>query len=124
MPSNARVVLLVDDHAGIRALVRTLFELDRPGDEILEAATASRALDLWRRRRPDVILLDEMLGHDRGLDTVAAAIRDQGDDVPIVLFTAFVDDATRTRAAELGVGECVTQDDIQLLPTIVERLAN
>lgn len=122
MSSTSRVVLLVDDHAGMRALIRTLFDLDRPDDDLVEAATAWRALDLWRQRRPDVILLDEVLGNERGLDAVAKPIRVEDPDIPIVLFTAFLDNDTREAAADLGIDHCVTQDEIRTLPDLVERL--
>lgn len=117
----AVTVLVVDDHPGMRALIRTLFELDRPHDVIIEADTARRALELWRAQHPDVILLDELLGTERGLDSVAAPIR-AVDSVPIVLFTAFIDDGTRKRAVAAGINECVTQDEVNRLPAIVDQL--
>ena len=52
-------VLIVEDHADIRRLIRMTLELD--DHEIHEAASAAAGLEAARRLLPDVILLDVML---------------------------------------------------------------
>ncbi len=53
-------ILIVDDHAGFRATVRLLLEVD--GLEVVgEAADGESALEAARALRPDVVLLDVQL---------------------------------------------------------------
>jgi len=84
------VVLVVDDHEGMRALVRTLFELDRPGDVLVEAGTAAEAVAAFEEHRPDVVVLDQMLGTSVGLEDVAEPIPRVHPDTPILVFTAYL----------------------------------
>ena len=117
-----RVVLVVDDHDGIRGLLRALFELDQPETLVIEAATASAALTAWRDHRPHAIVLDQYLEPDIGLEDVAAPILAVRPDQPIVLFTGFLDAAIRQRATELGLAACLTQDDLRRLPEVIDGL--
>jgi two-component system nitrate/nitrite response regulator NarL len=61
-------VLLIEDHAVVRAGLRLLLE-SRPGLVVVgEAANHADALALTAREQPDVILLDLALGTENGLD--------------------------------------------------------
>lgn len=53
------VVLLVEDHADIRDLLRVQLELD--DYTVLEAGSGERALELLRDERIDLVLLDAEL---------------------------------------------------------------
>lgn len=51
-------VLLVDDQAVVRAGFRTLLQLTTDMEIVGEAATGREAIDLARRHRPHVVLMD------------------------------------------------------------------
>jgi DNA-binding NarL/FixJ family response regulator len=59
-------ILLVDDHAVVRAGVRRLLEAE-VGISILEAESSQDALEAWRSKRPDLIVLDLNLTGSSGL---------------------------------------------------------
>ena len=92
-----RTVLIVDDHAGFRAVARALLEAD--GFEVVgEAADGESALEAARRLRPDVVLLDIQLP---GLDGFAVAERlaAAGRAPAVVLISSRGADAFRRRLA-------------------------
>lgn len=60
-------LLLVDDHAIVRAGLKRLLSV-LPGLELLEAANGHDALTLFRDERPDVVLLDINLPGIGGLE--------------------------------------------------------
>lgn len=60
-------ILLVDDHAVVRAGVRRLLATEMDVS-ILEAQSSQEALDLCRYERPDLIVLDLNLTGSSGLD--------------------------------------------------------
>jgi two-component system invasion response regulator UvrY len=60
-------ILLVDDHAVVRAGVRRLLATE-PDVAILEAESSPIALDLYRRERPDLVILDLNLVGSSGLE--------------------------------------------------------
>ena len=63
-------ILLVDDDAGLRALLRTTFEaVDVELDEADDAPAATEAV---RSHRPDVVVLDVRMPGGSGLDLCRA----------------------------------------------------
>jgi response regulator RpfG family c-di-GMP phosphodiesterase len=114
-------LLLVDDDARLRELVRTTFEL--VDVEVHEADGVGAAEQALTERRPDVIVLDLRMP---GEDGAALARRLKADRtthaIPIVLLTG--DPEGREQAANLGADAVVTKpfSPLQLLG-IVEYLA-
>ena len=80
-------LLIADDQAGIRSLVRMTLESD--AYEILEAADGNQALALAREHHPDIILLDVMMPGMNGLEA-AERLRSQSStqQIPIVFVSA------------------------------------
>lgn len=86
MPRRSIRLLVVDDHANLRMLLRTTFEII--DIEVEEAASASEALRRVANRTPDVIVLDVALPDTDGV-TLCRTLRSQAStaDVPIVMLT-------------------------------------
>lgn len=82
-------VLVVDDHAPTRALIRTILEAEKsPEYEVTEAATGTACLKAADQKGPfDLILLDVGLPDMDGY-SVCRAIRHVDKAVPIVFVTA------------------------------------
>lgn len=81
-------ILIVDDHADIRRLVRMTLEFE--DYEVFEAANGEEALAFLAARRADVVLLDVMMpGAANGLD-VCRYIRARPElaDVRVLLLSA------------------------------------
>ena len=93
--SQAPLILVADDEADIRALLRILLEKD--GYRVLEAADGLEALQALRDH-PEVslILLDIMMPHLDGFET-ARALR-KSTDAPILFLTARSSDTDKTAA--------------------------
>jgi two-component system invasion response regulator UvrY len=62
-------ILLVDDHAVARAGMRGLLATE-PGVAIFEAESGSEALEICRRERPALVVLDLNLGDSSGLEVL------------------------------------------------------
>ncbi len=95
-------VLLIDDDAALRDLLRTFFQ--QRGIEISvlhDATTLERRLE---RERPSVIVLDLMLPGVDGL-TVLKQLRACGDPIPVIMLTARADGVDRVIGLELGADD-------------------
>jgi len=93
-------ILLVDDHAVVRAGVRRLLATE-PDVGIFEAASAGDALDLYRRERPDLIILDLNLTGSSGLELLRRLL--QSDKAAKVLILSMHSEAIyAARALEAG----------------------
>lgn len=116
-------LLVVDDDQFIRKLVTTTLE-DVSRFQLLEAADGREALELARRERPAVVLLDvDMPGPD-GIE-VCRALRADPDtrDATIVILTAARGDQIEREAEEAGADLFLTKpfSPLELL-RLVDRL--
>jgi DNA-binding NarL/FixJ family response regulator len=67
-------ILLVDDHAVVRAGVRGLLATEADVS-IIEAASGEEALDICRRARPDLVILDLNLPGSSGLELLRRLVQ-------------------------------------------------
>jgi two-component system, NarL family, nitrate/nitrite response regulator NarL len=94
-------VVLVDDHAVVRAGLRMLIE-SRPGLLVVgEAATTADALTVAGREQPDIILLDLDLGGDNGL-TILPELFATAKQSRVLMLTGVRDPEEHQRAVRLG----------------------
>ena len=113
-------VLVIDDEQGIRDLLDAL--LRRKGYDVILAANGQKGLELFRRERPDVIVLDlKMPGMD-GLTVLQEVRRLDPRQLVIILTGAGTPDAEQQVRA-LGVTEYVKKEfSLHLLGDSLKRL--
>ena len=112
--------LIVDDNEDMRSLVRLMVELDPDLEVAAEASDACEAIHAWREHRPSSVVLDQQLPSATGLDVAAVMLRED-PTTPIVLFSAYLDDAAIARAEALGVRACLSKDQVSRLPGLLAR---
>jgi DNA-binding NarL/FixJ family response regulator len=109
-------VLVVDDEDDMRALVSATIEMADEGLSVSgEAADGVEAIAMWRAQRPEVVVLDERMPGQSGIQT-AERILAEDPDQAIVLFTAFPDPDLFEAATRLGIRVCLAKPDIRHLP--------
>jgi CheY-like chemotaxis protein len=117
-------VLVVDDHADVRFLVRAILEDAAPGVEFAgEASSAEAALDALDEVEPDVVVLDARMPRVDGFEA-AAMLLERRPDLPILLCSAIVDDEIRARAEAAGIAACLSKDHFEAIPRVVRELAS
>jgi DNA-binding NarL/FixJ family response regulator len=109
-------VLVADDQADMRFLIGAVIEhAHGPLSVVGQATTGAETIAQWRQIHPEVILLDQQLPDQTGLQ-VAQVILGEQPDQRIFLFTAYLDAAIRDEAARLGVTACLNKSDVFKLP--------
>jgi DNA-binding response OmpR family regulator len=80
-------ILLVDDEPGIRKILRLFFEVE--GFSVYEAITASQAISVIQKERPDLVILDVILCGQTGFE-VCEWVKNNPNtrDIIVFLFTA------------------------------------
>ena len=116
--AGKRVVLVVDDDAAIRRVVRTVLEADN--FEVVEAADGPAALlllDAIMGRGPDAVVLDIMMP---GIDGIEVCRRIDHEKIKVVMLSARDDAETRMRAADAGAEAYLTKpfSAIELLDAV------
>jgi response regulator RpfG family c-di-GMP phosphodiesterase len=94
-------LLIVDDDAGFRALLRTTFEV--VDVEVADASSAEAALEMVPGWRPDAIVLDVRMPGMSGIDLCERIKRDRSTaEIAVVLLSGSTDDtaAARTSGAD------------------------
>ncbi len=98
-------ILLVEDDS---VLLETLsYNFERAGFQVTTAADGLTGLEMARRVRPDLIILDVMLPGLDGFSICRAVAKETA--VPIVLLTALHDEAHRIAGLELGAIDYVVK---------------
>ena len=101
---KGRIVVAEDDPRQARIL--SLY-LEREGHSVVVAEDGLRAVEEFRRRRPDLLILDVMMPNLNGHD-VCRIVRDESD-VPILLLTARSTEDDVLVGLDLGADDYVTK---------------
>jgi DNA-binding response OmpR family regulator len=116
-------ILLVEDHADIRRLIRMTLEFE--DCRIVEAGDASEGWELARQEAPDLVLLDVMMpGPLSGLDLCAALKADPRlRRVPVIILSARGSSADREAGLKGGADAYLIKpfSPMQLLETIAQQ---
>jgi DNA-binding response OmpR family regulator len=104
-PSSAKHILIVDDDAKVRLLLRRCFEQDGYG--VSEAANEAETLQYLAAGGIDLVTLDLALGTEDGLN-VAREIRARSS-IPIVMVTGKGDTIDRVVGLELGADDYISK---------------
>src|SRR5262249_2521903 len=97
-------ILLVDDDANLRMIFREALQFERY--KVIEASDGSHALELLKRERPDVILLDIMLPGIDGIK-IAEIIKSNvsTSQIPIIFLTAKGQTEDKVKALKTGADD-------------------
>lgn len=94
-------VLLADDNARFRALLRQLLERDPEIDVVAEAGTGAQALQLAAELTPHVVVMDVSMPELNGV-SAATVLKDRAPETRVVMLS--VDRGDREVAASLAGG--------------------
>ncbi len=101
-------IVLIEDDADLFALLK--YNLEKEGFAMAGAQTGKGALELCRRERPDLILLDIMLPDSDGLD-ICKGIRQHPElaHIPVIFLTARASETDRIVGLELGANDYIVK---------------
>jgi DNA-binding NarL/FixJ family response regulator len=102
-------VLLVDDHALVRAGMRSLLQ-DLPDIEVVaEAGDGAEALAAAERERPDVVLMDIAMKGMNGLEA-AARLRERLPEVKVIILSMHTSEEYVLLALRAGAAAYLIKD--------------
>lgn len=101
----AKKILVVDDKAEIRKLLKSYFTQE--GYEVVTAADGQEALFVARHEKPDVVLLDLMMPQMNGYEFLRTFSRESA--TPVIVLTAKVEESDKVLGLELGADDYVVK---------------
>lgn len=102
-------VMLVDDHPAFRKGIAALIGSEPDLEVIAETGNGAEAVELFRRKRPDVVLMDLRLPGMGGVEATMA-IRQIQPDARIIVLTTFDADEDIYRAIQSGAKSYLLKD--------------
>jgi len=119
-PAGATILVVDDSPVNLRLVVRTL---EGRGYRLLAAKNGRAAIDIARRVRPDLILLDVMMPEMDGFEVCRALKTDPSTRDAIVVFLSALGEVTdKVTGLELGASDYITKP-IQA-EEVIARVAN
>jgi len=102
-------VLLADDHALVRAGIRALLEGLEGVTVVAEAGNGSEVLELARKHRPDVVLLDISMPGLCGLEA-SALLKQELSEVRVVMLSMHANEEYVLQALRAGASGYMLKD--------------
>ncbi|HSF32191.1 MAG TPA: response regulator [Candidatus Tectomicrobia bacterium] len=118
-----KTILLADDEANLRILVRTT--LDDPEYYILEATDGATTIELARQAQPDLLVLDWMMPGINGIEVAQALHQDAATaHIPIIMLTAKGRETDKARGHSVGANAYLVKpfSPLELLRKVQEVL--
>jgi signal transduction histidine kinase/class 3 adenylate cyclase len=115
-------VLIVDDISDMRDLIGNV--LLNEGYQVIEADNGRKALELIRKRKPDIVITDWMMPIMSGPELITEMKKDEEiASIPVILLTVKSDEESRLFSHRIGVNCYLSKpfDDLEL-SSIVKSL--
>jgi CheY-like chemotaxis protein len=112
-----KTVLVVDDSAAIRKMLAAAF-LSDGFQTCVEAENGEEGVEAAKQVKPDVIVLDLSMPLMNGLEA-ASKLRQFLPKTPIILFTLYAEEVSKTLASESGISLVLLKT--VPLPTLIDK---
>lgn len=101
-------IMLIEDDSDLYALLK--YNLEKEGFQLVGAQTGKGAVELCRREKPDLVILDIMLPDSDGLD-ICKGIRSHPElaHIPVIFLTARASETDRIVGLELGANDYIVK---------------
>src|SRR5712671_5751158 len=101
-------IVLIEDDSDLYSLIQ--YNVEKEGFTMAGSQTGKGALELCRRERPDLIILDIMLPDSDGFE-ICKAIRAHSDlaPIPVIFLTARASETDRIVGLELGANDYIVK---------------
>lgn len=103
-------ILIADDEAEIRDVLRLYLEKD--GYEVIEAADGMEALEVMKRDKPDLAVLDIMMPGVDGY-RVLRNLRETSN-IPVIILSARSSDSDKILGLDLGADDYIVKPFVPL----------
>jgi DNA-binding NarL/FixJ family response regulator len=112
-------IFTVDDHPLLRSGIATLVNAEADMKLVAEASSGREAIELYRRHRPDVTLMDLQMPDMNGAEAISE-IQREFPNARIIVLTTYRGDAQILRALKAGARAYILKAQVhrELLETI------
>ncbi|MCB0751368.1 MAG: response regulator [Ignavibacteriae bacterium] len=109
-------LLVVDDFVEIRQMLTSMFS--GMFDKTYEAADGNHAVELYKKHKPDWVLMDIKMENMDGI-TATKMIKEFDEFAKVIMVTLYKDDETKTEAKKAGAFGLVSKDDLSKISDLI-----
>ena len=109
--SNPKSILIIDDDPGLLQMIGNFLEVT--GMSVLPAENGETGIDLFRRHKPDAVLLDLVLPDTDGL-TILKTMSEENPTIPLIMLSGKASKSDVVAALKFGAWEYLDKP----LPTL------
>lgn len=117
-------ILIIEDEKILSEMYR--FKLNKEGFEVVSAIEVDEAINLGKKEKPDLVVLDILLPKESGINyLVKVKDIEELKGVPVLVLSNFDDNETKARAFELGARDYLIKsnhDPMEIVEKIKELL--
>ena len=106
---NVIRIIIAEDHLIARVGVKTIINTQPDMTVVGEAANGTQAVELYRKLRPDVTLMDVRMPGMSGVEAIVA-IRSEFPDASVIALSTYGGDEDVRRALQAGARAYLTKD--------------
>jgi len=97
-------ILIIEDEAMLAEMYKE--KLEKEGFEVLLASNVEEGLEIAKREKPNLILLDILLEGENGISFLQKQKSDEEiSEIPVIVFSNYDNTQTKKEAQNLGVKE-------------------
>jgi DNA-binding NarL/FixJ family response regulator len=116
-----KTILLVDDSADVRHVVRTFFERDVSFEVCGEAGNGPEAIEKAEALTPDLVLLDFLMPGMNGVE-VANAVKRVLPKTKIAIFSNYTDDFGTVLSSAVGIDAIIAKGSLADMAKSLKKL--
>jgi DNA-binding NarL/FixJ family response regulator len=111
-------ILVVDDDRLVTSSLKTILKSDKEIEVTATGNSGWQAVELYRKHRPDILLIDIRMEGMSGIDAAEEIIAED-KDAKVLFLTTFSDDEYITRAFQIGAkGYILKQNYESIIPSV------
>ncbi|MDO8885391.1 response regulator [Candidatus Oleimmundimicrobium sp.] len=119
-PQNEKMVLVVDDDKDISSFIE--FNLKKAGFKVIKAFNGVKALDILKKEKPDLMLLDLRMPEMDGYEVMERIKNNKKlSKIPVIIMTAYDLDREKTEILNLAIDKISKPFSMRMLTSKIKE---
>jgi two-component system sensor histidine kinase/response regulator len=106
-----KILIIDDNQADSNLLIRYFKKLQDWKIDIWSATSSEEGIELWKTYKPDVIIIDYLLGSENGIEIINR-LKEIGCRSEFVLLTGFGNESVVTEALRAGASDYLSKSGL------------
>lgn len=105
-------IFIIDDEENIRNAIKRMLHVSLPSVEVIETGNGEEALEIAKKERPELILLDVLMPRINGLQVLKDFKENESKElrrIPVIMLTGVGNREVIAKSKRLGADDYITK---------------